>query len=237
MCVSADDCAAAERGGADRVELVSAIEMGGLTPSLGTVMAAREVCRLPMIVMLRPRSGGFCFSPGEFAGMKHDARRFAEIGVEGFVTGILKPDKRIDAERCLELMTSVDRPVEWVFHRAFDVTPDPFAALETLIELEFKRLLTSGQRATVEEGAETLRKLIAAAGGRIEILPGSGVNASNLRSLVQSLGVSQIHATGFEIAPDVSTLDAPIPFNGRETFESGYRATSVDAVRALADLL
>jgi copper homeostasis protein len=234
VCTSAEDCAAAERGGADRVELVSAIEMGGLTPSIGAYRAACKVCKLPMIVMLRPRSGGFCFTDGEFAAMKEDAVAFE--GAQGFVTGILLPNGQIDEARCKSLMGSAPT-AEWIFHRAFDVTPDPFESLETLIRLGFRRLLTSGQQQTVEEGSGLIKRLVEQAAGRIEILPGSGINAANAARLARELGVDQIHATAFETAPDLSTARSAIPFNGREVFESGFRAASSSSVRELRSAL
>jgi copper homeostasis protein len=231
VCASAEDCAAAERGGANRIELVSAIEMGGLTPSAGCFQASKARCRLPIIVMLRPRTGGFCFTDGEFETMKLDARQFWEA--DGYVTGILQSDGRIDQDRCRELM--MEQPSsDWVFHRAFDVTPDPFEALETLISLGFKRLLTSGQKPTVEEGVDLLKELVKRADGRIEILPGSGLNKGNLQRLAQQIGVDQVHATAFENAPDSSTATCAIPFNGREIFESGFRAVKDESVKALA---
>jgi copper homeostasis protein len=234
VCASAEDCGAAEQGGADRIELVSAIEMGGLTPSVGTYRAARKMCSLPMIVMLRPRTGGFCFTDGEFSAMKEDAAAFE--GASGFVSGILLPDARVDEERCRELI-DVAPGAEWVFHRAFDVTPDPFEALECLIRLGFRRLLTSGQRATVEEGAGMIRELVKVAAGRIEILPGSGINAENVARLVAELGVDQVHSTAFETAVDLSTEGAAIPFNGREVFESGFRAASAAGVSGIRTAL
>ena len=123
---------------------------------------------------------------------------------------------------------------DWVFHRAFDVVPDPFAALETLVQLGFRRILTSGQRPTAEEGVDLIEKLIELADGRIEILPGSGVKASNVSRLRERLKSGQIHAPAFSTESDLSTQAAAISFNGRDVLESGFRAVSSDAVTDLA---
>ncbi len=231
--MSAEDCRAAETGGAARIELVSAIELGGLTPSLGAFKAAKAVCKLPLMVMLRPRTGGFGYSEGEFAAMLEDARRFADEGAAGIVTGILTRDARVDVQRCRALTKSVSRPIEWVFHRAFDVTPNPFEAMECLIELGFKRVLTSGQRPTAQEGSELIRQLVEAARGRIEILPGSGIGLGNIREVREMTGASQLHVSAWHESPDPSTSETRIRFNGRTALESGFRTTSAETVQAL----
>jgi copper homeostasis protein len=223
--MSPDDCIAAEEGGADRIELVSAIELGGLTPSFGAFLAAKRVCKLPLMVMLRPRTGGFCYTKGEFETMVEDARCFTSSGADGLVAGILTRDGQVDEGRCRTLLEAVDRSVEWVFHRAFDITPDPIAALRSLMAIGFRRVLTSGQKATALEGAELIRQLVEVADGRIEVLPGSGVNAANAARLTAITGVGQIHVTAWADAEDPSTRNASIRFNGREALEAGFRTT------------
>src|SRR5580704_17539174 len=168
-CGSIDDAIEAEKGGADRVELCSALFLGGLTPSLGTIREAKRRLKIPVIVMVRPRGGGFCYSDAEFATMERDAEAAIDAGADGIVFGILKEDGRIDQRRTARIRSIIgDR--EAVFHRAFDVTPDPLKALEQLIDLGITRLLTSGQRDSTSQGVELIAKLIERAGKRIEIL-------------------------------------------------------------------
>ena len=158
-CGSTDDAVEAERGGAGRVELNSSLFFGGLTPSLGSVIEAKKRLSIPVMVMIRPRAGGFCYTEAEMAVMEHDAKLAVEHGADGLVFGILNQDGTIDIDRCRKIVELTGEK-QAVFHRAFDVTPNPLAALDQLIELGFKRILTSGQQKTVPEGADLIKKLI-----------------------------------------------------------------------------
>ncbi len=213
-CGSIDDAIEAECGGADRVELCSALFLGGLTPSLGTVREAKERLNIPVIVMIRPRAGGFCYSEAEFAAMESDAVLSVENGADGVVFGILKQDGTLDVDRC-RLIRKVIGNRQAVVHRAFDVTPDPFRTLDQLIELGVTRVLTSGQENTVMEGISLIKKLIDYAGPRIEILPGGGIKPHEVRYIVEATGCTQIHLTAFKTAVDSSTSARPsISFGG-----------------------
>jgi copper homeostasis protein len=213
-CGSLEDALEAERGGADRVELCSALFLGGLTPSLGTIMEAKARLKIPIMVMIRPRGGGFCYTKSEMAVMERDAVLAAEQGAEGMVFGILNADGGIDEERCKRLRKLIgDRQA--VFHRAFDVTPDPFRSLDQLVALGFTRVLTSGQEDTVPEGAQLIKRLIEYAGDRIEILPGGGIKPLNLRQVVESTGCKQVHLTAFKTQSDASVRGRPfVTFGG-----------------------
>src|SRR5512142_2020898 len=134
-CGSIDDAIQAERGGADRVELCSALFLCGLRPSLGTVQEAKARLKIPVIVMVRPRSGGFCYTDAEFATMERDARLAIENGADGVVFGILNRDGTIDLARTRRLREIIGSRRQAVFHRAFDVTPDPLAAVDQLVDL------------------------------------------------------------------------------------------------------
>jgi copper homeostasis protein len=199
VCVgSVADIHAAVRGGAGRVELCGALELGGLTPSIGLVEKAREATSLPIVAMLRPRAGGFCYDSHEFAAMLSDAERFLESGVDGLVFGVLDREGRIDAARCRAIV-EVAGTRECVFHRAFDFVLDQPAALDGLINLGVVRVLTSGGAATAVAGATALRDLVEHARDRIEILAGGGIRADQVAALVRQTGCSQIHigaATG-----------------------------------------
>ena len=195
-CGSVDDAVEAERGGADRTELNSAIFLGGLTPSLGSIIEAKKRLNIPVMVMIRPRAGGFCYTQADMAVMRHDAKLAVEHGADGLVFGILTGDGEIDAERCKGII-ELARGRQTVFHRAFDVTPNPLKALDQLVNLGFTRVLTSGQQQTAPEGIELISKLIVHAGDRIEILPGSGLRGHNIQAFVQQTKVTQVHFSAF----------------------------------------
>src|ERR1035438_8985109 len=179
VAATVDDCLAAESGGADRIELCAAIASGGLTPSPGTVAEARKRARISLMAMGRPRAGGFCYSEVDFAVMQRDASLLLEHGADGIVFGVLHSDGRVDTKRCGKLLELAGGRLT-VFHRAFDVVPDPLRALDKLIDLGFTRVLTSGQQKTALEGSELIRGLGDRARGRIEVLPGAGVRAHNV---------------------------------------------------------
>jgi copper homeostasis protein len=186
------DVAAAMDVGADRIELCSALELGGLTPSLGLVEAALAASSLPVVVMLRPRAGGFRYDGDEFAVMLRDLDRFLQLGVAGVAFGVLDRVQRIDVARSREIIERV-RPRSSVFHRAFDFVADQPAQLTALIELGCTRVLTSGGKATAAEGVEELQNLAALAGDRIEIMAGGGIQAENIAEIVRRTGCRQVH--------------------------------------------
>ena len=213
-CGSVDDAVEAERGGADRIELNSAIFLGGLTPSLGSIIEAKKRLNIPVMVMIRPRAGGFCYTQAEMAVMLHDAKLAVEHGVDGLVFGILTSDGSVDVDRCRRII-ELSQGRQTVFHRAFDVTPDPLKALDELIYLGLTRVLTSGQERTAIEGIDLIRKLIVHAGDRIEILPGSGLRSHNIREFVEQTKATQVHFSAFGQRLDSSMQNRPhISFNG-----------------------
>ncbi|HIT60211.1 MAG TPA: copper homeostasis protein CutC [Candidatus Fimousia stercorigallinarum] len=188
-CGSAEDAIAAWKGGAVRVELNSDLFHGGLTPSIGTLTVVKKaVPNLKVICMVRPREGGFHYSDLEFQVMLEDAAQLLEHGADGIAFGFLHEDGTIDIKRCQKMLQVIGEK-ESVFHRAIDVVPDVFDAVSLLSELGVTRILTSGQKPTALEGAETIRQMIRIADGRIEILPGSGIrphNAARCRELFQT---------------------------------------------------
>jgi copper homeostasis protein len=210
VCVgSVADVQAAMAAGAGRVELCSAMELGGLTPSMGLVEAALAVSSVPVVVMLRPRAGGFYYDEHEFASMRRDARMLLEAGAAGIVFGMLGRDGAVDANRLRELV-EIAGSADTVFHRAFDFVSDQLIALDVLREIGCKRVLTSGGRATAIEGAEQIRRLVDRAAGGIEILPGGGVNARNAAEVVQLTRCTQIHI-GASGPSDDGSIGQPAP--------------------------
>lgn len=182
----------AQEGGADRVELCDNPGEGGTTPSYGTIELVRQNVSLDVYVMIRPRGGDFCYSSYEFHAMKRDISQCQKLSVDGFVFGILNPDGTIDKKRCKELITKV-RPLKVTCHRAFDMTRDPFEALEDCIEVGFDRILTSGQQAQAVKGAKLIGELIKKANGRIAIMPGSGVKEDTVTEIIETSGATEIH--------------------------------------------
>ena len=237
-CGSAEDAIEAANGGADRVELCSALFLGGLTPSLGSLVEAKQRTQVPVIAMNRPRQAGFCYSATEFAVMERDAELLLERGADGIVFGILNADGTVDVKRTRALRQRIGaRPA--VFHRAFDVTPDPFRALEELIDLGITRVLTSGQKNSAPEGSGLIKQLLERAEGRIEMLPGAGITVENVRQLLERTGCAQVHLTAFSEQQDPSTLaNADIYFgaaNGPE--ESKYDLADREYVRRMKEEL
>jgi len=232
-CGSLDDVVQAYKGGADRVELSSALFLGGLTPSIGTLIEAKKRVPLAIMCMVRAREGGFCYTECEYAAMIADAGALLEYGADGIVFGFLKEDGTIDAERCREILKIIGEK-ESVFHRAIDVTPDVFAALDTLMELGVTRVLTSGQAPAVPQGAEVIKQMVKHAGNRIEILPGGGITLENAARLRSELGVTALHATAHRTAFDRSAQGNPAIYFGGALYppEDRYLITEAEAVEA-----
>ncbi len=198
VCVdSIESALAAERGGADRVELCSDLLEGGLTPSYGVLKVARERLRIGIMAMVRPRGGDFCYSEAEFAAMLQDVRAAKEVGANGVVFGVLTPDGDVDADRTRQLIAEA-RPLAVTFHRAFDMTRDPLAALETLISLGVDRVLTSGQEAAVVEGLDLIAELVARAADRIIVMPGGGITDRNVARIRARVPLREVHFAGGE---------------------------------------
>jgi copper homeostasis protein len=234
ICVaSVDDAVAAVAHGADRLEVNSALSLGGLTPSAGLFAEVRRRVTVPLIAMVRPRSGGFCYSANDFQVMRRDAEALLHAGADGIAFGILTADGEVDRNRCRQLRDSCgDRDA--VFHRAFDVTPDPFAALDALIDLGFTRVLTSGRAESALRGADRLVGLRYRATGRIEILPASGINSTIAAELVRRAGCDQVHASARTVATDPSGRARPlIQFGNGRLAEDQYERTDPAAVAAL----
>ncbi len=189
---SVESVIAAEKGGADRVELFSDLFEGGLTPSLGSVKMAKSLTNIAINAMIRPRGGDFCYSEIEFSTMKEDVKAFKKLGINGIVFGILNPDGTIDMERSREII-ELARPLSVTFHRAFDMTKDAFKSLDDLIELGVDRVLSSGLEATVAEGADLLSSLVQRAGDNIIVMPGCGINERNFEKIKNKIRAKEYH--------------------------------------------
>jgi copper homeostasis protein len=231
---SLDDALVAVGAGADRLELNAALALGGLTPSLGTLIEVKQAVAIPVVVMIRPRPGGFAYTAAEFRVMQRDTDLALAHGADGIAFGILQADGQVDAERNRRLVEQIG-DLTAVFHRAFDVTPDASAALEELIALGFQRVMTSGQMASALLGADTISALIRQAAGRIEILPAAGINAQTAAAVLGRTGCEQLHASLRGHRTDPSTRSRPeVRFGSRlPASEEEYEATDPAAVAEL----
>lgn len=189
---SVEAAIAAQKGGADRVELCANLLEGGTTPSAGTIELALTSIDIDVNVMIRPRGGDFCYSDMEYQVMKRDIQLAKRLGATGVVIGILNQDGSIDLERTRELV-ALARPLSVTFHRAFDMSRDPYEALEALIGLGLDRVLTSGQEPSVLEGLDLITELIAQAGDRIIVMPGAGITERNIKKIVEQAQPKEIH--------------------------------------------
>lgn len=240
-CESVRDVMQAELGGADRAELCSALYLGGLTPSLGTLLEVKSRTGLDVMTMVRPRQGGFCYNDDDYMAMKRDAQTFLENGADGVVFGILNEDSTIDKDRCagiVEVVRECKPSAQIVFHRAFDIVPKPTAALEQLIELGFTRVLTSGERDSAVEGSKLIRDLVEQAAGRIEILPGGGLHPGNVAELLRVVWCPWIHAAAFHPETDRSAQGCSIHYGDPHTPpEWEYQAVAARDVARLKEAL
>lgn len=196
---SLDSCWAAQEGGADRVELCTALAEGGLTPSFGTIALAQMHFKIKVNVLIRPRGGDFLYSnsQGYTSAILSDISSLKPQKVNGIVVGALTEDADIDM-RLMELVMEAAEGIPVTFHRAFDHCRRPFDALEDLVSLGVKRILTSGQQPTAYEGRYRLAKLVEAARGRLSIMPGCGINENNIAEIAHVTGAHEFHFSASE---------------------------------------
>ena len=225
---------AAQCGGADRIELCDNLTVGGTTPSLGMIQQVRQQLQIDLQVLVRPRGGDFCYTDLEFGVMKADVEAAKSAGADGIVTGILNTDGTIDVQRTQELIR-LALPIPVTFHRAFDHTPNPLSALETLAGYGISRILSSGQASSAYEGLSLLSQLQKTARGRISIMAGGGVNSWNAPQIVRQARISEIH-TGSScmqrLPGKMSTQHTGVTIDHRN-LDNTYPQVSVELVRQL----
>lgn len=183
----------AQNAGADSIELCSELSVGGITPSYAVLKKVSKEINIPVHVLIRPRSGDFCYSETEFEIMKKDIQMCIKLGFNGIVSGVLNPDNTIDIKRTKELI-EVSKPLSFTFHRAFDCVMHPKKALEELMDLKVNRILTSGQKEKAIDGIALLKELKIMAQNKLIILPGGGINATNVL-LFKKAGFKEIHTS------------------------------------------
>ncbi|MFT3679640.1 MAG: copper homeostasis protein CutC [Ferruginibacter sp.] len=194
-----ESCSIAQSAGAARIELCDNAAEGGTTPSYGYIKKAREILYTELFPIIRPRGGDFLYSDEEFEMMKTDVLLCKQLGCDGIVTGMLQRDGSIDKIRCSKLI-SLAYPMGVTFHRAFDRCNDPFKSLEDIIDTGCERILTSGQQPAAVQGAGLIQQLAEQADGRIIIMPGSGINSSNIKEIAIRTGATEFHASVKTIA-------------------------------------
>lgn len=229
VCVETiEDALAAAAGGADRLELCSALDLGGLTPSVGLYQEVCAGAELPVWIMIRPRPGDFVYSDADIRVMARDIEAFRPHNPVGFVFGVLNPDGTVNCQACRALLHACDgRPA--VFHRAFDRTPVVTEALKTVIDLGFRRILTSGREGTALDGMKLIGRTKARAAGRIEILPCGRLRAAHLAELLQHTGCDQVHGSFSEPVPEGDML-------GYQGYDRRFRVSRELVVAARAEL-
>ncbi len=223
---------AAQQGGADRVELCTALELGGLTPSHAQIALARERLRIPLYVLIRPRAGDFLYGDLEGETMQRDIEACAALGCDGVVLGALDAEGEVDVPRCRTLVATAGK-LGVTFHRAFDLCRDPARALEDIVALGCERVLTSGAQASAIEGAALIRELVAQAAGRLAVMPGAGITAQNIAALAAATGAREFHASAKSRQPSGMRHQRAVLAD----MECGELRSDAGQVRALATAL
>ncbi|EEQ93420.1 copper homeostasis protein CutC [Brucella sp. ZJ1_1] len=225
VCVdSAEGLYSAIEGGADRIELCSALELGGLTPSQALMELASDA-PIPVYAMIRPRAGSFCFSAEDEAIMAADIGNARNAGLAGVVLGASLADGSLDVT-LLERLIAEANVLGTTLHRAFDLVPDAETALEQAIALGFERILTSGLSQTAEEGLDNLRHLAGKAGKRISIMPGSGVSVGNVGRIIEATGATEVHASCRVAVEEKDSRAIAFGFAGERSFRTSAQRVS-----------
>jgi len=223
----------AQKAGADRIELCAELAVGGITPSYGLLKKVLQNISIPVMVLIRPRSGDFSYSEDEFTIMKENILLCKELGCKGIVSGVLHTNNTIDMERTQELV-KLSKPMSFTFHRAFDWLKNLIEALQELEKIGVDRILTSGQEPTAKKGIDRLIELQKSATNS-KILPGGGINESNIQ-LFQKAGFSEVHLSATSL---LKTIEIPtISMNSQQHFDETLLATSnIQKIKNCIDLL
>lgn len=224
------------KGGADRIELCSSLNEGGLTPSYGFIEKAIEISPIPIFVLIRPRAGNFIYPNEEYDIILNDIAKAKEIGAHGIVAGFLDNKSNIDTEQTSKAV-EVSYPLPFTFHRAFDVSIGKTdKVISSLKNTGVKRLLTSGRKNTAFEGIDTIKELVSFAGSELEILAGSGVNLENALDIISQTGVKEIHASCKTTHKNTSKNSSAIAMGENDETDT-VTFTDIEKVKYLKSLI
>lgn len=234
---SIESAIAAEKGGADRIELCANLSEGGTTPSYGQIKWCVENLQLEVWPLIRPRGGDFLYTEAEFECILEDISFCKQIGCHGVVAGILDKDGNVDEIRCRQIIATAS-PMPVAFHRAFDMSRNLEESLETIIALGFVRILTSGGKANAAIGANEIAQLIIQADDRIEMMPGAGVNSDNLLEIAKITGAKCFHTTAkAKFASKMNFQNAIGKIGDKDADEFSYEQTDLNKVKVLKEIL
>lgn len=219
---------AAKNGGADRLEICSALALGGTTPGTSLVEQCINELGMSSMIMIRPHDGGFVYSEDDLRTMIGSIKVAQSVGATGVVFGALTRDRKIDQEVCQRLLEAADE-LETTFHRAIDVVTEPLESLALLEQMGFDRVLTSGQKPTAMEGSKLIHQMVQQSAS-IRILAGSGINAANVTELIEFTGVREVHASASVVASEAQS-------QGTVSFGGDRRITSESQVRQIKKIL
>lgn len=236
-CGSYEDALAAARGGAKRIELNSALFLGGLTPSVGSLILTKKQTSLQVIAMVRPRAAGFCYSAEDFETMKADTEIMMKNGADGIAFGCLDEEGNLEEQQTKEIIAIIKKyRGEAVFHRAFDCVKNPYETIEKLIEMGIDRILTSGLKAKAMDGIELIRELQENYGDRIQILAGCGMNADNAKEMMDVTGIYQVHSSCKGWKKDPTTTGSEVNYCYAEApHENDYDVVEESLVRKIVE--
>lgn len=236
-CGSYYDAIQAYKGGATRIELNSGLHLGGLTPSLGSLKLIKKNTDLKVICMVRTRGAGFHYLNEDFETMLEDCRTLMQNGADGIAFGCLDETGNIDVEQTKQMIEIIkEYHGEVVFHRAFDCVSDPYESIETLIDLGVDRVLTSGLKAKAMDGKELIKELQEKYGNQIQILAGSGMNASNAKEMMDYTGIYQVHSSCKDWINDPTTTGKDVTYSYASIpHENDYDVVSQDLVNTLVN--
>lgn len=209
-CGNQESVVAAAAADAHRIELCGALELGGITPSAGSMKLARKTFNGPIQVLVRPREGNFHYSKDEIKIIGHDIKILKKLGADGIVFGALTKEKQIDFE-LLEKIIEISYPLKVTFHRAFDESVDDVGCVERIAKMGCERLLTSGRKSTAIEGIELIKEIALRYHTKLKIMPGSGISPKNMNKFFELPGISEVHSSCSEFvanSPDEKSLFA-----------------------------
>lgn len=235
-CGSYYDAKQACLGGAERIELNCALQLGGLTPTAATLrLVKEEFPDLKVVAMVRPRGAGFCYSDDDFKVMRAECESMLKSGADGIAFGCLNADAAINRSQSRSMVDIIrSYGKEAVFHRAFDCVSDPYKTMDMLISIGINRVLTSGMKAKAMDGIELLRDLERSFGQQIQILAGSGVNAANAGILMEATGIRQVHSSCKDWLKDETTVANGVSYSmASGEYELCYDTVSEELVRVL----